>query len=80
MDKLFSRARVDLNKDDLAAVKDLKVGGKVRIVLYGTLKALNIKSTETTDEGADSGSVEMDVSNVKVASNNEIAELMEEDV
>lgn len=77
--KLSSSARVELTGEDLQKVKELKVGGKVRLVLYGTLKSLNISAGESTEEGADSGSLEMTVSTLKTASNNEIAELFDEE-
>ena len=68
--KLSSSAHVELTGDDLQKVKDLKVGGKVRLVLYGTLKSLKVQAGEATEEGADSGSLEMTVTSLKTASNN----------
>jgi hypothetical protein len=82
-EKPFSRAMIDLSPDDmkLAQKMQAKVGGKVRIVLYGELKALSQRAQDDKSEIAlpSAGSIEIDVSRMQLASNNEIAELFDEE-
>jgi len=80
MTRPFSQATIDLSPDDLKKINDLKVGGKVRFVLYGTLREVSLRQADTSKEGAaDEGVAVVEVSNLKLASNNEIAELFDEE-
>jgi hypothetical protein len=78
----ITRAMIDLGDEDLKVMQKLrmKVGSKVRIVLYGELVGMaehaGDDKTELTMPA--SGHLEVDVSNLKLASNNEIADLLEE--
>jgi predicted DNA-binding antitoxin AbrB/MazE fold protein len=78
----FTRAMIDLGEDDLKLLQKLrmKVGSKVRVVLYGDLVGLSQHAQDDKSEFSmpASGHVELSVSNLKMASNNEIAELLEE--
>lgn len=78
-EKLFTDARIDLSPEHLAALKDVKVGGRVRVVLYGTVKLHSERQIENDMEGASSGTLELNVSNMKLVSNNDIADLFDEE-
>ena len=78
-----TRANISLSAEHLKQVQKLqmKVGSKVRLVLYGELTGMsqyaNPDQTElATPAGA---SIDMTVSNMKAASNNEIAELFDDE-
>ena len=76
----FSRAHIQLSPEDLKKAGKLKVGGRVRFILYGTLKELNQAQPDDSNEGGSTtGSVVLEVSNLKMASNNEIAELFDDE-
>lgn len=77
----FSQVRIQLSPDHLALVDKVgaKVGGRVRVVVYGTLKGLSKEQNDRSEEGASSGSLEIDASGIKYASNNEIADLFDEE-
>lgn len=78
--QINSEAHLTLSADHTPLLKDVKVGGKVRLVMYGTLKSVSQNSGEATDEGgAQSGSLSMSVTGLKIASNNDIAELFDEE-
>lgn len=84
MDKkrvINAEASVTMSPDQMDLVKKLKVGGKVRLVLYGSLTALNLSADENSEMGGpNGGDLTMTVTNMKVASNNDIAELFDEDL
>lgn len=77
----FSKAHIQLSPEHLALVEkaSAKVGGKVRIVLYGTLAGLSKEQSDRSQEGSNMGSLDIDASSVKFSSNNEIAELFDEE-
>lgn len=78
--KPFSKVRIELGEDHVGLGKDLKVGGKVRVVVYGTLKAIAAEAADDiTTEGQATGRLEIDATGLKVASNNEIAELFDDE-
>lgn len=78
----ITRAMIDLGEEHLNVVKKLKmkVGSRVRIVLYGELVGLSQQAADDKSEiGMPAGGqISVDVSNLKLASNNEIADLLEE--
>lgn len=75
----FSRAEIELGTEDLKLAKKMKVGGKVRVVVYGTLKELHQSAGDPTTEGMQTGRLVIDASSIKLASNNEIAELFDDE-
>ena len=78
--EFFTEARISLSPEHLKQVKELKVGGKVRLVLYGTLKGIEQSQDDNSnEEGADRGSLTMTVSQMRTASNNEIADLFDDE-
>jgi hypothetical protein len=72
-------AFVTLDKAMLASARELKPGARVRIILYGTLKELNERVGDPEGQSGDSGSLTVQLTNMKVAQNSDIAELFEED-
>lgn len=74
-------AMIDLSAEDLGLVNemDAKVGSRVRIVLYGIVQGVSKSAGDPTEEGGGSGHLTINVSNMKLASNNEIAELFDEE-
>lgn len=78
-DRPFSDARVDLGPDDLKLLKEVKVGGRVRLVIYGTLKAMSQSAGDSTSDTSEGGSMTITVSKLNLASNNEIADLLDDE-
>lgn len=77
----FSQVHIQLSPEHLALVEKVgsKVGGKVRLVIYGSLKGLSKEQSDRSEEGSNMGSLDIDASSVKFSSNNEIAELFDEE-
>lgn len=76
----FSRASIELSPEDLKKAGDLKVGGRVRFILYGTLKELGqSQPDDSTEAGATVGHAVIEVSNLRMASNNEFADLFDDE-
>lgn len=59
---------------------DAKVGSRVRIVLMGIVKRAESHAETRTDEAKTGGSVEIDITSIRIGSNSEIAELFEDDL
>jgi hypothetical protein len=76
-----STARLTVAPEHLAVIDkaETKVGGKVRLVIYGTLRSYEKAQTDLSEEGSQAGSLEVAVSSVKYSSNNEIADLFDEE-
>lgn len=81
--ELSTRANISLSAEHLKAVQKLqmKVGSKVRLVLYGELTGMSQHAPADQTELATpaGGSIDMSVSSLRAASNNEIAELFDEE-
>lgn len=77
----FSKVVVQLAPEHLDLIKkaSTKVGARVRLVVYGSLKGFSEQQSDRSEEGANSGTLEVDASNVKYASNSEIAELFDDE-
>lgn len=72
-------AYITLSEKMLPAVRDLKPGARVRIILYGTLKENNERVGNPEGEAADSGSITVQLTRIVPAQNSDIAELFEEE-
>lgn len=59
---------------------EAKVGSNVRIVLMGTVKSVEKRADGRLEDARTSGNVTIDISSIRVGSNNEIAELFEDDL
>jgi len=80
---ITSSAHINLQGDHVGLVNEEKIraGSKVRIVLYGTVSEVSEHAGDPMDQGGDgSASIGMDVSTVRLASNNDIAELFDEEL
>lgn len=77
--KVVTRAYVSLSASDVAILKKLKVGSRVRVVLYGEVKSVQQSTSDETKGTADQGSFDMDVSRVNTVANNEVADLLDDD-
>jgi hypothetical protein len=77
----FSQVHVMLSPEHLALVEKAraKPTSRVRLVVYGTLKGLSMGQDDRSQEGAATGTLEIDASSLKFASNNEIADLFDEE-
>lgn len=75
----FSETFIDVGGDDVKLLKGMKVGSRVRVVLYGTLKAKSERSEDATTETVAGGSITLTVSKMTLASNSEIADLLDDD-
>lgn len=81
--KPTTQATFDLVGDDvgLARKADLKVGSRMRIVLTGIVKETGQAASEDmTVEGPASGRLVLDIQNLRIGSNSEIADLFDEEM
>lgn len=78
-ERLYSDTYIELGPDDLKLLKKLKVGGRVRIVLYGTLKAMTERAEDASSETSEGGSLTVTVKKMNLASNNDVAELLDDE-
>jgi len=81
--KPSTQATFDLVGDDvgLAGKANLKVGARMRIVLTGIVKETGLQaSQDMTVEGPAAGKLVLDVQNLKIGSNSEIADLFNEEI
>lgn len=81
-EKRVSLATLEATPDHMAIIDkgEAKVGGKVRLVIYGTLKEFAKTQSDLSQEDSNAGKLTIAVSNVRFASNNEIAELFDEEL
>lgn len=77
--KKLPEALVTLDKGMLSVARALKPGARVRIILYGTLKELVERVGDPEGQAGDSGSLSVQLTNIKVAQNSDIADLFEEE-
>lgn len=81
--ELGTSAHINLSAEHLKAVQKLqmKIGSKVRLVLYGELTDMSQHSNPDQSEisAPAGGSIGMTVSRITPASNNEIAELFDDE-
>jgi len=72
-------AEITLDKRMLAQAKVLKPGARVRIILYGTLKELTQEVGDPEGKAGDSGCMTVQLTNIRVAQNSDIADLFEDE-
>jgi len=75
----FSETYISVGGDDLKLLKKMKVGSRVRVVLYGTLKSKSEHASDVSSDVKQGGSISIAVSRMNLASNSEIADLLDDD-
>ena len=76
----FSKAHIELKKEDIGAFQMLKVGFRLRLVLVGEI---GMKSEDKVDHEADNaqhGMVEIALKSLKVVGDNEFTDLFKDEL
>ena len=76
----FSKAHIELKKEDIGAFQKLKVGSRVRLVLVGEIKAKSEDKVDHEVDSAQHGTVDISVKNLRVAGDNEFTDLFSEEL
>lgn len=78
----FSQATLKLAKKDLALVsgEEVKVGSRVRLVITGTVRGMEQGRIDESGEAPDVGSLDVDITNIEVGSDNGIADLFADEI
>lgn len=72
-------AHITLDRKMLSTARNLKPGARVKLTLVGTLKELNERVGDPEGVSGDSGSMTVQLTELKALQNSDIAELFEDE-
>jgi len=76
----FSKARIELKKEDIGAFQKLKVGSRVRLVLVGEIRMKSEDKVDNEVDNAQHGMVEIALKSLKVVGDNEFTDLFKDEL